>query len=100
MLGHVVRGGRPSAFDRLIGSRLGNVAVRSLAAGQTRKMASWMPPIALAPEVGERSAYDPYCWLVELDAVLVETASLLSGKSPLARWRAGAFGEIEDAMLL
>ena len=29
VLGHVVRGGRPSAFDRLLGSRLANVAVRA-----------------------------------------------------------------------
>lgn len=27
VLGHVDRGGRPSAFDRLLGSRLANVAV-------------------------------------------------------------------------
>jgi len=29
-----------------------------------------------------------------------ETEHLLQGKSPLARWRAGAFAEIEDALLL
>jgi 6-phosphofructokinase 1 len=100
VLGHVVRGGRPSAFDRLIGSRLANVAVRALAAGQTLKMAAWMPPVVLPEEIATRSPHDPYCWLVDLGAVLVETEHLLSGKSPLARWRAGAFDEIEDALLL
>jgi 6-phosphofructokinase 1 len=100
VLGHVVRGGRPSAFDRLIGSRLANVAVRALAAGQTLKMAAWMPPVVLPEEIAARSPHDPYCWLVDLGAVLVETEHLLSGKSPLARWRAGAFDEIEDALLL
>jgi 6-phosphofructokinase 1 len=100
VLGHVVRGGRPSAFDRLLGSRLANVAVRALLAGQSHKMASWMPPVELAATAGARSPYDPYCWLVDLPAVLAETDNLLSGKSPLARWRAGAFDEIEDALLL
>jgi len=100
VLGHVVRGGRPSAFDRLLGSRLANVAVRSLAAGQTHKMAAWMPPVELPEEVGTRSPFDPYVWLVDLGAVLAETDNLLKGRSSLARWRAGAFDEIEDALLL
>jgi 6-phosphofructokinase 1 len=100
VLGHVVRGGRPSAFDRLLGSRLANVAVRALLANLTHKMAAWMPPVELPEEVGTRSPYDPYCWLVDLGAVLAETENLLRGRSPLARWRAGAFEEIEDALLL
>ena len=100
VLGHVVRGGRPSAFDRLLGSRLANVAVRALAAGQSHLMSAWMPPVELPEEVGKRSPFDPYCWLVDLPAVLAETQNLLEGRSPLARWRAGAFDEIEDALLL
>jgi 6-phosphofructokinase 1 len=100
VLGHVVRGGRPSAFDRLLGSRLANVAVRALLAGVSGKMAAWLPPVELAPEIGARSAADPYCWLVDLRAVLAETENLIAGKSPLARWRAGAFDEIEQALLL
>jgi 6-phosphofructokinase 1 len=100
VLGHVVRGGRPTAFDRLLGSRLANVAVRALVAGHDRQMAAWMPPVELPEEVGKRSPFDPYCWLVDLGAVLAETENLLKGRSPLARWRAGAFDEIEDALLL
>ena len=103
VLGHVVRGGRPSAFDRLLGSRLANVAVRALLAGLSRRMASWMPAMPaseLPAEVATRSPVDPYCWLVDLGAVLAETDNLLQGQSPLARWRAGAFAEIEDALLL
>jgi len=100
VLGHVVRGGRPSAFDRLLGSRLANVAVRALLGGATQKMAAWMPPVDLPEEVGTRSPADPYCWLVDLGAVLAETENLLRGRSPLARWRAGAFDDIEDALLL
>jgi hypothetical protein len=100
ILGHVVRGGRPSAFDRLLGSRLANVAVRSLLAGESHKMAAWMPPVELPEEVGTRSKFDPYCWLVDLEAVLAETENLISGRSSLARWRAGAFDDIEEALLL
>ncbi|KAB2897839.1 MAG: 6-phosphofructokinase [Kofleriaceae bacterium] len=100
VLGHVVRGGRPSAFDRLLGSRLANVAVRALVAGQSHKMAAWMPAVELPEEIGQRSPYDPYIWLVDLGAALVETDNLLRGRSPLARWRAGVFEEIEDALLM
>jgi len=100
VLGHVVRGGRPSAFDRLLGSRLANVAVRALVAGHSHKMVAWMPPVELPEEIGARSPADPYCWLVDLAAALVETDNLLRGRSPLARWRAGAFDEIGDALLM
>lgn len=100
VLGHVVRGGRPSAFDRLLGSRLANVAVRALLDGKTRKMAAWMPPVDVPPEVGTRSAADPYCWLVDLETVIAETEKLLSGASPLARWRATVFDDLEDVFVL
>jgi 6-phosphofructokinase 1 len=100
VLGHVVRGGRPSAFDRLLGSRLANVAVRALLAGMSHKMAAWMPPADLTPQVGTRSQADPYCWLVDIAAALAETEGLLAGKTALARWRAGAFDDVQDALLL
>ena len=100
VLGHVVRGGRPSAFDRLLGSRLGNVAVRALLDGISHKMAAWLSPAEVPAEHGAPSPYDPHCWLVDLAAVLAETENLIAGRSPLSRWRAGAFEEIEDALLL
>lgn len=100
VLGHVVRGGRPSAFDRLLGSRLANVAVRALLAGENRKMAAWMPPVDVAPEVAQRTSYDPYCWLADLPTVLEETEKLLAGSSPLARWRSHVFDDVEDALLM
>lgn len=100
VLGHVVRGGRPSAFDRLLGSRLANAAVRALVGGDSHKMAAWLPPVELPSEIATRSPTDPYCWLVDVAAALAETDNLLAGRSPLARWRAHAFGEIEDTLLL
>lgn len=100
VLGHVVRGGRPSAFDRLLGSRLGNVAVRAVLDGEHRKMVSWLPPMDLPPGVAVRTSADPYCYLVDLPAALAATKELLEGQSPLARWRATAFDDLEDVFLL
>jgi 6-phosphofructokinase 1 len=38
ILGHLQRGGSPSAFDRVLGSRLGYAAVNALLQGETQKM--------------------------------------------------------------
>jgi 6-phosphofructokinase 1 len=38
VLGHVVRGGSPSAFDRLLATRMGVAAVERLLAGETGVM--------------------------------------------------------------
>jgi len=100
VLGHVVRGGRPSAFDRLLGSRMGNVAVRSLLEGAHRQMVAWQPPVDATDGVGERSIHDPYCHLMPLGAVLEATRELLDGQSPLARWRATIFDDLQDIFLL
>ncbi|MCA9696503.1 MAG: 6-phosphofructokinase [Myxococcales bacterium] len=100
VLGHVVRGGRPSAFDRLLGSRLANVAVRALLAGKTRVMAAWMPPVELPAAIAARSPDDPYCFLVELPAVLAATEELLGGEGALARWRKAIFEQLDTVLLL
>jgi 6-phosphofructokinase 1 len=41
VLGHVQRGGSPTAFDRLLGSRLGALALHSLLSGKSGVMAGW-----------------------------------------------------------
>jgi len=38
ILGHLQRGGSPSSFDRILGSRLGYAAVNALLRGETQKM--------------------------------------------------------------
>ena len=38
ILGHLQRGGSPSSFDRILGSRLGFAAVNALIAGETEQM--------------------------------------------------------------
>ena len=91
VLGHVVRGGTPTAFDRLLGARLGNVALRSLIEGQTDFMAGWFGPGAL----GTPSPHDPYVVTTPLEVVLAETQKLLAGDSELARWRRKIYGEVE-----
>jgi 6-phosphofructokinase 1 len=39
ILGHIQRGGSPTAYDRVLASRLGNAAVEALLAGESNKMA-------------------------------------------------------------
>jgi len=38
ILGHLQRGGSPSSFDRVLGSRMGYAAVKALISGENRKM--------------------------------------------------------------
>jgi len=40
VLGHIQRGGRPTAIDRLRGAKLGSAAVEALLAGETDKCVS------------------------------------------------------------
>jgi len=44
VLGHLLRGGSPTSFDRLISLRFGAAAVRALAAGKTGVMVALDPP--------------------------------------------------------
>ena len=100
VLGHVVRGGRPSAFDRLMSSRLGYVGARALLDGESGCMVAWDPSLRVLPEDARASRFDPRCSLVDLGAVLAETRRLLDGTSPIARWRIRIFDEIEQVLRL
>jgi 6-phosphofructokinase 1 len=94
VLGHVVRGGTPTAFDRLLGARLANAALRAMVAGQSDFMAGWCGPGITHPAC----PWDPYVVLSPLDEVLAETAKLMRGDSELARWRKRVFAEVEDIL--
>jgi 6-phosphofructokinase 1 len=94
VLGHVVRGGTPSAFDRLLGARLANVAIRELAAEKTDFMVGWIGPGA----AGEPSAYDPFVVTVDLETVLRETEIMHRGDSPIARWRRKVYAEVQTIL--
>ena len=100
VLGHVVRGGRPSAFDRLMSSRLGYVGARALLDGESGCMVAWDPSQRVLPEDARASRFDPRCSLVDLGAILAETRRLLDGTSPIARWRIRIFDEIEQVLRL
>ncbi len=100
VLGHVVRGGRPSAQDRLLASRLANAAVAGLLRGRSAKMAAWMPPPHLPAAILEPVASDPQCGLLDVGAVLTETTAMLHGESTFVQWRRRIFEEIEDALAL
>lgn len=98
VLGHVVRGGRPTAADRTLASRLGHAGVRALIAGRSGEMVAWQP--SPAPPEATRSPDDPRCWLVPLPLVLEETRRLLSGESPAVQWRTRVFDAIDAALKL
>jgi len=94
VLGHLVRGGAPSAMDRLVAARLANVAVLALADGRSGEMAAWRPPF------GDRGPYDPHCGLFDLDTVLRETAGIRNGTSELSRKRVALMASVEDVLSL
>ena len=95
VLGHVVRGGAPTAFDRLLAARLANAAVRALFDGHSGFMAGWCGPGV----DGEPCSYDPYVVLTPITTVLRETDRLMRGESPLAQWRRRTFEEAESILL-
>jgi 6-phosphofructokinase 1 len=99
VLGHVVRGGRPSAADRIVASRLGSAAVRGLLAGENRSMTAWLPPLDMVKAHARRSDNDPHCWYVDLDMVHDETKKLIAGTSPAVSWRARALDDASNALL-
>ena len=45
VLGHLLRGGKPTAYDRLLSLRFGAAAVRALAEGQSGVMVALDPPV-------------------------------------------------------
>jgi len=96
VLGHVVRGGSPTALDRLLGSRLANVAVRALHAGDNQLMAGWAIPGQTRPS----SKWDPHVTLWPIEEVLAETARLHAGSHDLVRWRVRALSEAEPVLYL
>ena len=75
-------------------------ATRSLGGAGSWIEAAWMLPEPPPEEVSERSPADPYCWLVDLEAVLEETRRLRDGTSPLVEWRTRVFNRIEDTLAM
>ncbi len=53
VLGHLQRGGSPTAFDRLLGLRFGSAAVRALQEGQINVMVALTPPTVQTIAIGQ-----------------------------------------------
>ncbi len=74
VLGHIQRGGSPTAFDRILASRMGTAAVKALSEGQSGIMVGLR---------GRRIEYIPLNEVVgqvrPLDADLYEMAEVLAG---------------------
>ena len=71
VLGHLLRGGSPTAFDRLLGLRFGAAAVRALAEGHRGVMVALNPPTV---DVVPLSAAISRQKTVELDGDTMHTA--------------------------
>jgi 6-phosphofructokinase 1 len=95
ILGHVVRGGSPSATDRVIAQRLGFAAVSALEQGAHDAMLAWEPPGGFGA-VTE----DPSVRRVPLAEVLAETERLLDGSSPVTRARIALLSRAEGLLAL
>lgn len=60
VLGHVQRGGTPTAFDRLLGTRLGAAAVQALLGGHHGMLVGWVnhqPHLTPLAEIAGRTRY-------------------------------------------
>jgi 6-phosphofructokinase 1 len=94
ILGHVVRGGSPSALDRLIAQRLGTAAVVAAAEGRrTDVMLAWEGGAGAATS-------DPSVREVPLADVLHETARMLDGSSEPTRRRIEMLRRAEKLLAL
>jgi 6-phosphofructokinase 1 len=95
VLGHVVRGGSPSATDRVIAQRLAYAAVVAIERGQTDTMLGWDVPGGFGAKTD-----DPQVRLVPLAEVLAETARLLDGTSPVLKRRMAMLAQVEDLLAI
>jgi len=95
ILGHVVRGGNPSALDRMIAQRLGYGALLACEKGAHDVMLGWDVPGGFG-----RESHDPSVRAVPIAEVLTETGRLLDGSSPVIRKRMELLRQVEDLLAL
>ncbi len=95
ILGHVVRGGSPSATDRVMGQRLALAATWALERGAHDVMLAWEAPRG----IGEATD-DPAVRSVPLADVLAETKNLLDGTSAVTKRRVGLLSKVEGILAL
>lgn len=95
VLGHLVRGGRPSYRDRMISGRFGLAAVQALLEGATDEMVAWMPNAEGGTPTG-----DALVQRFALQRVLKETEALIDGSSPVTRRRVQMMETVEGVLSL
>jgi 6-phosphofructokinase 1 len=93
ILGHVVRGGSPSALDRLIAGRLGYAAVLAAERGLTDVMLGWDVPAAAGQATPDHAVR-----AVPIGEVLAETERLLDGSAEVVRRRIALLKQVESLM--
>ncbi len=95
VLGHVVRGGRPTYHDRMIAGRLALGAVSALMGGADDVMMAWNTTTP-----GGEPTPDPRVTTFPLGRVLVETEALLDGTSEITRRRVLRMQEVQGVLAL
>ncbi len=75
VLGHIQRGGIPSALDRLTAAAFGKIAVDLIANGQSNQMVAWQNGQAVAVPIEQVCDRSPFA--VEPQSDLVQTARAL-----------------------
>jgi 6-phosphofructokinase 1 len=95
VLGHLVRGGAPSALDRLIAQRLGYAAVDAVERGQNDLMLGWDVQLGAG-----QPTRDSAVRAVPLADVLEESQRLVDGTSPIVQRRMKLLAQVEDLLAL
>lgn len=93
ILGHVVRGGSPSALDRSIAQRLAFAAILACEHGLHDVMMSWEPPMRHGIPTE-----DPSVWIIPIPDVLHDTEQLLQGTSPIIQKRIALLNQVEHLL--
>ena len=95
VLGHVVRGGSPSALDRVIAQRLGFAAVLAAEQGAHDIMLGWDVPY----DHGQPTQ-DNHVRINTIADVLAETEKILDGTSPVVKTRVTLLEVAKDVLAL
>jgi len=95
VLGHLQRGGSPSYLDRMIGGRLGLMALAALAQGVSDEMVAWRPSLE-----GGIPTEDSRVMRYPLDRVIAESAALVDGSSEVVQRRLKMMEAVEGVLAL
>ncbi len=93
VLGHIVRGGRPTYRDRMVAGRLALGAMSALLKGRNDVMAGWN--VGAGTETADANIV-----LVPLDEMLTETAAMLDGSSEVLQRRIRLMQEVQGVLAL